>query len=71
MAIVLISWVAISVVLCLAFLGAAACPAPSIDEEILSGTKTCVPREAVVASRNAKLASQSPESAVPSSYQAA
>ena len=71
MAIVLISWIGVSVVLCVAFLGAAACPTPRIDEEVIPGAETAAQWEAAGASRNPSLASRPSPSAVASSCRAA
>jgi hypothetical protein len=72
MAIMLISWVCISVVFCLAFLGAAACPAPRFDEGMAAGSTAGLQQQGLgVVFQDARLASPQPEGALPPSCQAA
>ena len=68
----LISWVCISVVFCLAFLGAAARPAPRFDEEMAAGSIAGLQQQGFgVVLQDVRLVSPQPEGALPPSCQAA
>ena len=71
MAIMLISWICTSVVFCLVILGAAACPAPRMEEEMTSGSNIGFQREVAAVPQNARLGSQPSKGALPSACQAA
>ena len=68
----LISWVCISVLFCLAFLGVAARPAPRLEEGMAAGlTAVLQQRDLGVVLQVTRLASPQPEGALPPSCQAA
>ena len=71
MAILLICWACISAVVCLAFLCAAARPAPRAGEQVAFANKTEVLREPNVVSQNDRLAPPPSEPALRSSCQVA
>ena len=52
MAMLLVFWVLTSLVLCLAFLGAAARPVPRMDEPMVAGTEAGLQRESGVLLQN-------------------
>jgi hypothetical protein len=71
MAIVLISWVCISMVICLAFLAAAARPLPRMDEEMAAGSETSSQEGVSAALQKGRLAPQPSQGAIPSHCQLA
>jgi hypothetical protein len=71
MAMLLISWVSASVVVCLAFLSAAARPMPRFEEQMVPGSETGPRREGNFLSEDRRLAPPPSERALPSSCPAA